>query len=87
MSLLDAVIAAGVIPGNDVKKELKKRYSEVLSQKLAQEFAAGLRSIGFEGVKPVLVGQARRRFRAVLGRRRLTSAMQTNATASSSRSQ
>jgi hypothetical protein len=67
MSLLDAVIAAGVIPGNDVKKELKKRYSEVLSQRLAQEVAAGLRSIGFDGVKPIPGGPGEKAFQGGLG--------------------
>ena len=47
--------------------ELKKRYSEVLSQKLAPEVAGGLRSIGFDGVKPVPGGPGKRAFQGGLG--------------------
>jgi hypothetical protein len=71
MSLLDAVIAAGVIPGKDAKKELKKRYSEVLSQKLAQEIAGGLRSIGFKSVKPLPSGKGEKAFQGGLGPKRV----------------
>jgi hypothetical protein len=51
MGLLDAVIAAGFIG-----EPSKKRYSELLSQKLALEVAAGLRAIGFPNVKPCIIG-------------------------------
>jgi hypothetical protein len=71
MSLLDAVIAAGVIPGNAVEKHLKKRYSEELSRELAQEVAAGLRSIGFKGVKPVPGGPGEGAFQGGLGPKRV----------------
>lgn len=67
MSLLDAVVNTGIIPGNDAKKELKKRYSERLSQHLAQEVAAGLRAIGFDGVKPLPGGPGERAFQGGLG--------------------
>lgn len=67
MSLLDAVLAAGVIPAPDARKEDKKRYSEILSQKLAQEMAAGLRAIGFPGVKPLPGGPGERTFQGGLG--------------------
>ena len=53
MAILDAVVAAGILPASDARKEDKKRYSEILSQRLAQEVAAGLRSIGFKRVKPL----------------------------------
>lgn len=67
MSLLDAVLAAGPIPGPEARKELKKRYSEVLSQKLAQEVAGGLRAVGFGGVKPLPGGPGERAFQGGLG--------------------
>ncbi len=67
MGLLDAVIAAGILPAADAKKEEKKRYSEVLSQRLAQEVAAGFRNIGFDGVKPMPGGPGERAFQGGLG--------------------
>lgn len=67
MALLDAVVAAGVLPAGDARKEDKKRYSEVLSQNLAQQVAAGLRSVGFSGVRPVPGGPGERAFQGGLG--------------------
>lgn len=67
MGLLDAVIAAGIIPGREARKEDKKRYSEVLSRRSAQEVAAGLRAIGFGGVKPLPGGPGERAFQGGLG--------------------
>jgi hypothetical protein len=67
MTLLDAVVAAGVLPASDAKKEDKKRYSEILSQHLAQEVAAGLRTIGFEATKPRPGGPGERAFQGGLG--------------------
>jgi hypothetical protein len=67
MSLIDAVVAAGPIPASDAAQHEKKRYAEVLSQKLAQEMAAGLREIGFEGVKPIEGGPGERPFQGGLG--------------------
>ena len=65
--LLDAIIAAGVLPPADARKEDKKRYAEILSQQLAQEVAAGLRDAGFEGVKPLRGGPGERAFQGGLG--------------------
>lgn len=67
MALLDAVVAAGVLPPLDARKEDKKRYSEILSQHLAQEVAGGLRAIGFEGTKPLPGGPGERAFQGGLG--------------------
>jgi hypothetical protein len=69
--MLDAVIAAGIIPGNDAKQGLRKRYSEVLSQRLAQEVAAGLRAIGFTSVKPLPGGKGEKAFQGGLGPKRV----------------
>lgn len=67
VGLLDAVIAAGVIPAADARKEDKKRYSELLSHHLAQEVASGLRQIGFDAVKPLPDGPGERAFQGGLG--------------------
>ncbi|MGC8638844.1 MAG: hypothetical protein ACP5XB_03070 [Isosphaeraceae bacterium] len=66
MGLLDAVVAAGFIG-----EPSKKRYSEVLSQKLAQEVAAGLRGIGFPNVKPLQGGAGEKAFQGGLGPKRV----------------
>jgi hypothetical protein len=66
MGLLDAVIAAGFIG-----EPSKKRYSELLSQKLAQEVAAGLRAIGFPNVKPLPGGAGEKAFQGGLGPKRV----------------
>lgn len=66
MALLDAVIAAGF-----VGEPSKKRYSEVLSQKLAQEVAAGLRAMGFPKVKPLSGGPGEKAFQGGLGPKRV----------------
>ena len=67
MSLLDAVVAAGILPSIEAKKEDKKRYSELLSQALAQEVANGLRNVGFPSVKPLPGGPGERAFQGGLG--------------------
>jgi hypothetical protein len=67
MALLDAVVSAGLLPDGNAPREDKKRYSELLSQQLAQEVAAGLRAIGFEGVKPFPGGPGERAFQGGLG--------------------
>jgi hypothetical protein len=67
MSLLDAVIAAGIHPSIDAKQSDKKRYSEILSQRLAEEVAKGLREIGFPNVKPLPGGPGERAFQGGLG--------------------
>ena len=66
MGLLDAVRAAGVIGTPS-----KKRYSEVLSQQLAQAVAAGLRGIGFPNVKPLEGGAGEKAFQGGLGPKRV----------------
>jgi len=67
MSLLDAVIKAGSIPGVEAPQARKKRYSEVLSAHLAQEVAEGLRAVGFRNVKPPRGGAGERAFQGGLG--------------------
>lgn len=67
MSLLDAVLSAGIVPDPDAASKEKKRYSEILSQRLAQEFAKGLRDIGFNNVKPLEGGPGERAFQGGLG--------------------
>jgi len=67
MSLLDAVVAAGILPSTEAKQGDKKRYSELLSQLLAQEVASGLRNAGFPNVKPLPGGPGERVFQGGLG--------------------
>jgi hypothetical protein len=67
MALTDAVIAAGIWPSSEARQDVKKRYSEVLSQRLAQEVAAGLRAVGFNNVKPLPGGPGERAFHGGLG--------------------
>ena len=67
MSLLDAVLAAGILPSTEARKEDKKRYSELLSQSLAQEVASRLRNAGFPNVKPLPGGPGERAFQGGLG--------------------
>ena len=67
MSLLDAVIAAGVLPTSSALQRDKKRFSEILSRQLAQEVAAGLRRAGFGAVKPAPGGPGERAFQGGLG--------------------
>lgn len=67
MGLLDAVLAAGVLPGGNARKEDKKRYAELLSQHLAQEVASGLRALGLHGIKPQPGGPGEKAFQGGLG--------------------
>lgn len=67
MSLLDAVIAAGIRPADDVPQAQKKRYSELLSSHLAQEVADGLRNVGFTEIKPTRGGVGEKEFQGGLG--------------------
>lgn len=67
MALLDAVIAVGPLPPENAPKERKKRYSEVLSQALAQQVASGQRAAGFTGVRPLPGGPGERAFQGGLG--------------------
>src|SRR5436190_1375156 len=67
MSFVNAVVAAGTFPAAAASRAEKKRYAELLSQHLAQEMAAGLRTIGFEGITPVRGGPGERAFQGGLG--------------------
>lgn len=67
MALVDAVISAGIIPGMDAQQSVKKRYSEVLSNALADQVAAGLRAVGFPSVKPDAQGGREKAFQGGLG--------------------
>lgn len=67
MSLRDAVLAPGALPPDSTSQDQKKRYSEVLSSHLAQELAAGLRSVGFKNVRPLAGGPGERAFQGGLG--------------------
>lgn len=67
MSLLDAVIGNGPLPPDSVSQAAKKRQSELLSDKLAAEVAAGLRAVGFPGVRPAPGGPGEREFQGGLG--------------------
>lgn len=67
MSLLDAIKNAGLIADNNAPQAAKKRYSEILSSRLATEVADGLRSEGFPNVKPERGGPGERAFQGGLG--------------------
>lgn len=67
MSLLSAVLAAGDIPPLSAPQAVKKRYSEILSNHLAQEAANDLRALGFPNVKPQRGGPGERAFQGGLG--------------------
>ena len=67
MSLIDAVLRAGVYPPADAVQSEKKRYSELLSKHLAPEVAEGLRAIGLPNVRPLRGGPGEREFQGGLG--------------------
>ena len=67
MSLLDAVIATGLLPSDEATQAQKKRYSELLSSHLAVEVAEGLRAVGFPNVKPLRGGPGEKAFQGGLG--------------------
>jgi len=71
LSLLDAVVAAGVIPEDSEPQATKKRYSELLSKYLAEETAAALRAKGFPGVRPLRGGPGEKAFQGGLGPKRV----------------
>lgn len=71
MSLLDAVVAAGVIPDDAAPREIKKGYAETLSRKLAGELAAGLRGVGFPSVKPYPGEPGEKEFHGGLGSKKV----------------
>ena len=67
MTLVEAVVRAGPLPGAEASQAEKKRYSEVLSSHLAQDVAEGLRRVGFKNVKPPRGGPGERAFQGGLG--------------------
>ena len=67
MSLLDAVKKVGPYLPLTAAQSKKKAYSERLSHLLAEEVAAGLRSVGFRGVKPDERGAKEKAFQGGLG--------------------
>src|SRR5579884_4296690 len=67
MSFADAVKVVGPIPGQSAKREVKKAYAERLTRAMAQEVAAGLRAVGFEGIKPLPQGPGEKEFQGGLG--------------------
>jgi hypothetical protein len=71
MSLSDAVKDTGVIPGDDAKQHIKKRFSEQLSGYLAVEVGEGLTAQGFPNVKPVRDGPGEKAFQGGLGPKRV----------------
>ena len=71
MSLLDAVIAAGEIPGDDAPRDVKKSYSEKLSHFLAEELADGMRAIGFPDAKPHRGQPGEKEFHGGLGTKKV----------------
>jgi hypothetical protein len=71
MSLVDAVVAAGVIPGPDARRDVKKAYAERLSRNLAEEVAAGLRALGFQNAKPLRGQPGEKEFHGGLGSKKV----------------
>lgn len=67
MGLLDAIVSAGPKPPGSASRDVKKRYSEILSRHLAIEVADGLRSVGFPYVKPERDGPQEKEFQGGLG--------------------
>jgi len=67
LSLIDAVLATGVMPSPAVSRDVKKAYSELLSRNLAWELADGLRGVGFPNVKPLRGGPGEKEFQGGLG--------------------
>ena len=67
MSLLDAVVSAGLIAEESAPQAIKKRFSEILSSHLAVEVADGLRQQGFPNVKPTRGGPGEKAFQGGLG--------------------
>ncbi len=71
MSLQDAVRRAGIPPLSGSPQATKKRYSELLSRYLADEVAAGLRTVGFQGAKPLPGQPGEKEFQGGLGPKRV----------------
>lgn len=71
MSLIDAVAAAGQIPPLTAIRPVKKRYSELLSKHLAEEIAAGMRSLGLSSTKPLRGAPGEKEFQGGLGTKKV----------------
>lgn len=54
MNLREAIWAAGVIPSDKAERDVKKNYSQALSDHLAVALAHGLRSAGLDSTRPAL---------------------------------
>jgi hypothetical protein len=67
MSLVDAILATGLLPPSTATQAGKKRYSEILSGNLAIEVAEGLREAGFPNIHPIQGGPGERTFQGGLG--------------------
>jgi hypothetical protein len=67
MTLLDAIVESGSPPAADAAQATKKRYSEVLSAKMAVAVSEGLRGAGFPRVNPVPGGPHEKAFQGGLG--------------------
>lgn len=71
MALVNAVTAAGILPNHQADRAAKKRYSEILSNALAEEVADGLRQVGFPNVKPERGGKKEKEFQGGLGSKKV----------------
>jgi len=71
MPLIEAIVSAGTKPPDSAEQPNKKRYSEVLSHALAMEIAEGLRTVGFDAVKPLRSGKKEKEFQGGLGPKRV----------------
>jgi len=71
MSLVDAIVAAGPLPKPTATRAQKKRFSEILSRRLAEQVGAGLRAVGFKNVKPFPGRPGERAFQGGLGTKKV----------------
>ncbi|BAM02808.1 hypothetical protein PSMK_06490 [Phycisphaera mikurensis NBRC 102666] len=71
MSLVSAVIAAGVFPGQDAPAHEKKRYAEKLSHAVAPALASALRARGLTGTRPLPGQPGEKAFQGGLGPKRV----------------
>jgi hypothetical protein len=66
----DAITAVGPWDGSKTQSE-KKRWSEILSQKLAGSLAENLRRVGFKDTRPLAGGASEKAFQGGLGPKRV----------------
>lgn len=71
MSLVEAVIAAGIYPVGEADRADRKRYAERLSAALAPELAKLLREQGMPNVRPLPGGPGEKAFQGGLGPKRV----------------